>query len=116
MQTEQTLGDVYEEIADKLALARTKALMGEHAEALAIFQAASLDYIRFRDVLSSYPGFHALEHAFSVTMTALQNHNDSTPQTETQNANRNRNRRELSSDASRLRTDRGRAKKRPAGK
>lgn len=72
MQTETTLSDIYEEIADKLALARTKALMGEPCEALGIFQAASLEYTRFRDVLSAYPGFYALEHAFSITMTALQ--------------------------------------------
>ena len=72
MQTETTLSDIYEEIADKLALARTKALMGEPCEALGIFQAASLEYTRLRDVLSAYPGFHALEHAFGITMTALQ--------------------------------------------
>ncbi len=72
MQTETTLSDIYEEIADQLALARTKALMGESCEALGIFQAASLEYTRFRDVLSAYPGFYALEHAFRVTMTALQ--------------------------------------------
>jgi hypothetical protein len=72
MQTETTLSDIYEEIAEKLALARTRALMGESCEALGIFQAASLEYTRFRDVLSAYPGFYALEHAFRVTMTALQ--------------------------------------------
>ncbi len=72
MQTEPTLSDIYEELADQLALARTKALMGEPCEALGIFQAASLEYTRFRDVLSVYPGFYALKHAFTVTMTALQ--------------------------------------------
>ena len=72
MHTETTLSDIYEEIADKLALARTKALMGEPCEALGIFQAASLEYTRFRDVLSAFPGFYALEHAFGITMTALQ--------------------------------------------
>jgi hypothetical protein len=71
MHTESTLDDIYEEIADKLALARTKALMGERCEALGILQAASLEYTRFRDVLSAFPGFHALEHAYTVTMTAL---------------------------------------------
>ena len=71
MQTESTLGDIYEEIADQLALARTKALLGERREALGIFQAISLEYTRFREVLSAGPGFHALEHAFTVTMTAL---------------------------------------------
>ncbi len=76
MQTESTLSDIYEEIADKLALARTKALMGEPCEALGIFQAASLEYTRFREVLSAYPGFYALEHAFTVTMTALRAEHD----------------------------------------
>ena len=71
MQTESTSSDIYEEIADQLALARTKALMGQPCEALGIFQAASLEYTRFRDVLSAYPGYCALEHAFTVTLTAL---------------------------------------------
>ena len=79
MHTEPTLSDIYEEIADKLlALARTRALMGEPCEALGIFHAASLEYTRFRDVLSAYPGFQALEHAFRVTMTALEAEQDQT--------------------------------------
>ncbi len=52
-------------------MARTKALMGERQEALGVFRGASLDYLRFRDVLTGYPGFHALDHAFNVTMAAL---------------------------------------------
>ncbi|HLK57316.1 MAG TPA: hypothetical protein VKU00_12160 [Chthonomonadaceae bacterium] len=71
MEAELTLGDIYEEISERLALARTKALMGERQEALGLFQGASLDYTRFRDVLAGYPGAHALEHAFDVTMAAL---------------------------------------------
>ncbi|HZT41141.1 MAG TPA: hypothetical protein VFA07_03070 [Chthonomonadaceae bacterium] len=71
MEGEFTLGDIYEEIAERLALARTKALMGERQEALGLFQGASLDYTRFREVLASYPGAHALEHAFDVTLAAL---------------------------------------------
>ena len=70
MEGEFTLGDIYEEIAERLALARTKALMGERQEALGLFQGASLDYTRFREVLAGYPGARALEHAFDVTMAA----------------------------------------------
>lgn len=71
MEGELMLGDIYEELAEKLAQARTKALMGEREEALGIFHGASLQFTRFRDVLSGYPGHHALEHAFEVTMQAL---------------------------------------------
>lgn len=71
MQTELTLSELYEGIADQLATARTKALMGERREALGILRAATLEYTRFRDVLSAYPGFHAMEHAFSSTLQAL---------------------------------------------
>jgi hypothetical protein len=72
MEAELTLGDIYEEIAERLALARTKALMGERQEALGLFQGASLDYTRFRDVLAGYPGAHALAHAFDATLAALE--------------------------------------------
>lgn len=71
MEQDITLGDIYEEIAERLALARTKALMGEREEAMGIFQGASLEYRRFQDVLSGYPGHLALEHAFQATMAAL---------------------------------------------
>ncbi|HLK59882.1 MAG TPA: hypothetical protein VKU00_25190 [Chthonomonadaceae bacterium] len=71
METELTLGDIYEEISERMAQARTKALMGEREEALGLFHGASLDYMRFREVLKDYPGYHALEHAFLVTLGAL---------------------------------------------
>ena len=71
MDYEITLGELYDEIADKLAQARTRALMGEREEALGIFRGASLEFTRFQDVLRDYPGFHALDHAFQVTLTAL---------------------------------------------
>ena len=71
MESELTLGDIYEEIAERMAQARTKALMGEREEALGLFHLASLDFTRFREVLKDYPGYHALEHAFLVTLGAL---------------------------------------------
>ena len=71
METEMMLGDVYDDISDRLAMARTKALMGERKEALGIFQGASLDFRRFREALAGYPGYHALEYAFHATLNAL---------------------------------------------
>jgi len=71
MESEWTIGDLYDEISERLALARTKALMGEREVALGIYQGASLDYTRFKQILSDYPGYHALEHAFQVTLNAL---------------------------------------------
>lgn len=72
MHTESTLSDIYEQLAEQFALARTKALMGERCEALGILQAATLEYTRFREVLSAFPGFYALEYAYTVTTSALQ--------------------------------------------
>src|SRR5260221_11387317 len=71
MDSEFTLGDIFEDIAERLAAARTKALMGERQEALGVFRGASLEFTRFREVLKDYPGYHALEHAFQATLTAL---------------------------------------------
>jgi len=71
METDQTLGDIYEQIAERLTEARTRALMGERQEALGHMQAASLEYTRFREILKDYPGYHALEYAFTATMTQL---------------------------------------------
>lgn len=71
MESELTLGDLYEEISDRLAAARTKALMGERQEAMGLFRGASLDFTRFREVLHDYPGFYALEHAFTITLQHL---------------------------------------------
>ena len=68
---EMTLGDIFDEIAERLAAARTKALMGEREEALGLFQGASLEYTRFQDVLQGYPGHLALKHAFEITLGAL---------------------------------------------
>ena len=65
------LGDIYDGIADKLAEARTRALMGERQQALGILQGAALEMMRFRDVLQSVPGYLALDHAFEVTRQAL---------------------------------------------
>lgn len=71
MDEETTLGDIYEALAERIALAQTRALMGEREAALNIYCAASLEFRRFRDVLTHYPGFHTLEYAFDSAMKAL---------------------------------------------
>jgi hypothetical protein len=68
---ELTLGAIYDEIAERLALASSRALMGERREALGLFRGAWLEFRRFRDVLTGYPGFSALDRAFTVTMELL---------------------------------------------
>ncbi len=68
--TELTAGDVYDQLCEQVAAARTRALMGERAEALRLFQTASLEYERFRDALQGLP-LHALEHDFTVTRQIL---------------------------------------------
>lgn len=70
-EKEMTLGDIFEQIAERLAEARTRALMGERQVALGLLHAAALEYQRFREVLTDYPGYHALEYSFDVTMRQL---------------------------------------------
>lgn len=70
-EMEQTLDDVFEEIAEGLAQARTRSLMGEREEALGLLQRASLEFTRFREVLKDYPGFLALEHDLMLSRTGL---------------------------------------------
>ena len=71
MEGEQTLGEIYDGIADKLAEARTRALMGERQQALGALQGAALEMLRFRDALRGVPGYLALDYAFEVTRQAL---------------------------------------------
>jgi hypothetical protein len=71
MSEEWTVGDLFEEIAERVATARTRALMGEREEALALLQRAHMDYLRFGDILKGYPGSLALEHSLEVARAAL---------------------------------------------
>ena len=65
------MGDIFEDIAERVATARTRALMGERKEALALLQRARMDYLRFREVLHQYPGSLALAHSIEVAQSAL---------------------------------------------
>ena len=71
MNKEWTVGELFEEIAERVATARTRALMGERHEALALLQRARMDYLRFREVLHGYPGGLALEQSMEVAQAAL---------------------------------------------
>ena len=65
------MGEIFEELADRVAAARTRALMGERQEALALLQRARIDFLRFREVLRGYPGSLALEYSIDVAQAAL---------------------------------------------
>jgi hypothetical protein len=71
MEEELTVGGFYDDIADRLALARTRALMGEFEAAQQIFQPAAQDFDRYREVLQTMPGFYALEYALQHTHATL---------------------------------------------
>jgi hypothetical protein len=67
---ELTVGAVYDSLQERLALARTRALMGERAPALDLLRQARADYETYKDALQGFP-LYALEHAFTVTMQTL---------------------------------------------
>lgn len=71
MSSDQSVGDVFDDIAEGLAGARTSALMGERETALGLLQRTVLKYARFRDILKSYPGFMALERDLEMSKAAL---------------------------------------------
>jgi hypothetical protein len=71
MTKEWTVGDIFEELAERVATARTRALMGERQEALALLQRAQMDYLRFREVLKSYPGNLALQRSLEAAQATL---------------------------------------------
>lgn len=52
---QDTLSDIYDQIADMLAMARGKALMGLKEEATSLFQSAFERYWKFYDVLREVP-------------------------------------------------------------
>ncbi len=65
------MGELIEDLQEKLAEARTRALMGEREVALGVLRGATLEFVRFREVLKSETGYHALEHALDVTLEAM---------------------------------------------
>lgn len=65
------MGEIFEDIAERVATARTRALMGERQEALALLQRARIDYFQFREVLQSYPGSLALEKSMEAAQQSL---------------------------------------------
>lgn len=68
---EWTVGAVFEDISERIAAGRSRALMGERDEALAILQCARLDYLRFQEALEGFPGSLSLEHSLETALAAL---------------------------------------------
>lgn len=71
MEGEQTLGDVFDNLFERLADVRTRAIMGERAAALEIMIPAHRDFQEFREILSGLPGYYALEYDYNATLAAL---------------------------------------------
>ena len=75
-----TAGDIYDALHEQIALARTRALMGEWCQAQSLFEQARDEYALYKTVLKGLP-LHALEHAFTETMQILSAERN--PQSET---------------------------------
>lgn len=67
-----TPGAIFEDLADRLATARTRFLLGEHAEARALLESVWIDYLRHRDALRGMAGHAALVHSFETAQRAMQ--------------------------------------------
>ena len=67
----ETRDEILEDLQERLAEARTRALMGEREVALGVLRGAVLEMTRFRDLLQGESGYHALEHALDVTLDAM---------------------------------------------
>lgn len=68
----QTIGSVFEEIAELVAQSRTRALMGERVEALRLLLAADEEYRSMKDLLDEFPGSLALVHSMDTAWHELQ--------------------------------------------
>lgn len=65
---EYTLGDIYEEIAEGITIARgciTEGLMTEAKEHLRL---ANADFMLYEHALKTYPGYQALRHSLRAAV------------------------------------------------
>lgn len=68
---EWTIGQIFNEVAEKVAEARTHILMGEPAIALQRLRTAQKDYLEYSEVLASYPGSLSLSKSMEETLALL---------------------------------------------
>ncbi len=71
MEGEWTMGELMNDLQERLAEARTRALLGEREAALGMLRGAVLEFARFREVLKGETGYHALEHALDATLHSM---------------------------------------------
>jgi len=62
---------LFDSLTDRLATARTLALMGDHDEARSLLASARADFEEWREVLAGYAGVEAMEHSLRVTEEAM---------------------------------------------
>ena len=70
-QTEVSLGEIYDCIADTLSQSRILCLQGKRCEAIKVYEAASQEFNRFQPELRGFSGYVALQEAFIKTCNGL---------------------------------------------
>ena len=68
---EMTAGDLFDALYEQIALAKTRALMGETEQAHTLFEDAAREYAQYADIFSSLPGHLSLEHDLEATRQML---------------------------------------------
>ena len=72
MEQEFTTFEIYESLQERLATARSMALMGDQQNALCVFREARETFIEFKETLACVPGFLALLKSTEETLAWLQ--------------------------------------------
>lgn len=68
---ELTAGDVFDALYEQIALAKTRALMGETEQARMLLEDAAREYAQYADIFASLPGHLSLEHDLEATRQML---------------------------------------------
>ena len=68
---ELTAGDLFDALYEQIALAKTRALMGETEQAHVLFADAAREYAQYADIFASLPGHLSLEHDLEATRQML---------------------------------------------
>ncbi len=68
---ELTAGDLFDALYEQIAMAKTRALMGETEQAHTLFEDAAREYAQYADIFSSLPGHLSLQHDLETTRQML---------------------------------------------
>ena len=68
---ELTAGDVFDSLYERVAQAKTRALMGETEQAYKLFQDVAREYAQYADIFAGLPGHLSLQHDMEATRQML---------------------------------------------